>query len=117
MNTSRIFKAAPRYILRYISIFLCAFPTWAVAGEATYVPKQGFVPDQTTAVRIAEAVLVPIYGDQILKQRPFNANLSGDRWIIEGSFSHPKGEGWRGGVALIEIKKSSGEILKVTHGK
>jgi hypothetical protein len=27
-----------------------------------YRPKEGYVPDSTTAVKIAEAVLVPVYG-------------------------------------------------------
>ena len=89
----------------------------AVATEPFYVPKNGYVPDKVTAIKVAEAILVPIYGNEVLKERPFKATLSGDRWIIEGSANHPKGEVFAGGVALIEIKKSSGEILKVIHGK
>lgn len=100
-----------------LAVVLFTFALTAVAAESSYMPKNGYVPDKATAVKIAEAVLVPIYGEQVLKQRPFRATLSVDRWIIEGSFNHPKGEVWVGGVALIEIKKSSGEILKVVHGK
>ena len=100
-----------------LSVAMFMLSLTAVAAEPGYTPKVGYVPDQATAVKIAEAVLVPIYGDQVLQQRPFKATLNGDRWTVEGSFNHPKGEAWVGGVALIEIKKSSGEILKVTHGK
>ena len=36
----------------------------------SYVPPKGFVPDSATAVRIAEAVWIPIYGaEQIIKKR------------------------------------------------
>jgi hypothetical protein len=55
------------------------------AQSHSYVPKEGFVPNEKTAIRIAEAVLGPIYGeDQIAKERPFAATLKGGVWTIEG---------------------------------
>lgn len=109
-----------------LKIDVCAHRAWVVlsllsiglaAAEPAFVPKNGFVPDRATAVKIAEAILVPIYGEQVLKQRPFKATLSRDRWIVEGTFHQAKGEVLSGGVALIEIKQSTGEILQVIHGK
>jgi hypothetical protein len=44
--------------------------------SASYKPKVGYVPDATTATRIAEAVLIPVYGKkQIESERPFTATL------------------------------------------
>lgn len=80
----------------------------------SYTPPRGFVPDGQTATLIAEAVLVPIYGaDTVRSERPFTAQLHGDVWTVVGSMPH----GLVGGVALIEISKVDGKILRVTHGK
>ena len=91
-------------------------PSAAAAADVphAYVPPAGFVPDSLTAVRIAEAVWTPIYGAaQIQGQRPFRASLQGDVWTVEGSLA----PGWVGGVALAEISKRDGRILRVSHGR
>ena len=45
----------------------------------------GLVPDQRTAIAIAEAVLFPIYGEKnIRQQRPYVAKHARGKWIIEG---------------------------------
>jgi len=80
----------------------------------SYVPKDGFVPDVATAIRIAEAVWEPIYGaDKVQKKRPFKATLKGGVWTVTGSLP----EGVIGGVPLAEIRKKDGCILRVSHGK
>jgi hypothetical protein len=85
----------------------------------SYVPPNGFVPDSLTALRIAEAVLVPIYTAKIINaERPFQATLSGDTWTVEGSTPHvPPGKEYAGGVAVVEISKTDGRILRVSHGR
>lgn len=72
-----------------------------------------YVPNEETAVKVAEAILYPIYGEDIYRQRPFIATLENEIWVIEGSL--PKG--MKGGVAYIEIQKKDCKVLKVTHGK
>jgi NTF2 fold immunity protein len=87
-------------------------------GEHSYVPERGFVPDAATAIQIAEAVLIPIYGeDSIARERPFVASLEGDVWRVRGSLALPPGTAVRGGVAEIEIAKQDGRIIRVTHGR
>ena len=102
-----------------ILLFVCAlFGGFSLAvAQSRFIPKNGFVPDKATAVKVAEAILVPIYGADILKQRPFKAGFYADRWIVEGTFPVSKGRNPLGGVAVIEIHKTTGEILRVTHGK
>ena len=77
-------------------------------------PKEGFVPDAKTATTIAVAVWQPIYGVvQIAKQKPYRALLTNGIWIVEGTFH---GSGF-GGVAVAEIAKDDGRIVRVSHGK
>jgi hypothetical protein len=73
-----------------------------------------YVPNEETAVKIAEAVWLPIYGEKIHQQKPYIVSLIDDKvWIVKGSIS----ENIRGGVAYIEIQKKDCKILKVIHGK
>lgn len=75
--------------------------------------KEGYVPDSTTAIKIAEAIWLPIYGEGIYKKKPFVARLKdGKVWIVEGTLLEGKG-----GVPYIEIQKKDCRVLKVLHGK
>ena len=83
-------------------------------------PPAGFVPDAKTAIKIAVAVWEPIYGEnEIAHERPYTARLQTNGiWVVEGSFH----SGWlgtaaKGGVAIAEISKEDGRILRVSHGK
>jgi hypothetical protein len=52
--------------------------------ENGYTASNGYVPDAATAVKIAEAVLVLVYGEQkIVSERPFTATLKGNFWTVE----------------------------------
>jgi hypothetical protein len=79
-----------------------------------YFPQEGFVPTAEIAFQIAEPVLVNIYGKETIEEeKPFFINLENDIWVIEGYLA----PGFKGGVAYMEIRKSTGEILKVIHTK
>jgi hypothetical protein len=91
----------------------------SMSTQHSYNPPQGFIPDSITAVRVAEAVLVPVYGaEQIERQKPLTASLRGDVWVVKGQL-RPRRPGARaaGGVALVEIAKKDGRILRMTHGR
>ncbi len=95
---------------------LSTFVTTAIGydGEKGVVPDAGFVPDEVTAIRIAEAVLIPIYGQKkVGSERPFSAKLTKGVWKVEGYLP----EGASGGVAEVRIDKRDGRILHVIHGK
>ncbi len=79
-----------------------------------YIPKEGFVPNEITAIKIAEAVWLPIYGEKVYQNRPYNAKLEKGVWIIEGSLP---ADFTQGGVPYIEIQKKDGKIIKVYHSK
>lgn len=77
-------------------------------------PQRSYVPNAECAIKIAEAIWLPIYGKGIYDSKPFTAVLKGDSvWVVEGTL--PKR--MLGGTPYIEIQKSDCKILKVTHGK
>ena len=87
----------------------------AISGEKySYIPPSGFVPDEETAIQIAEAIFIPIYGkDKIKQEYPLKATLSEGVWTVTGTL--PKG--LKGGVALAEIAKDDARIIRVDHSK
>jgi hypothetical protein len=79
----------------------------------------GAIPDERTAVAVAEAVLLPVYGpEKVYAERPFQAVLHDDVWIVTGS-SHTSAPGsvHVGGTSLVEISKAKGCIERITHSK
>ena len=75
--------------------------------------KDGFVPDDTTAIKIAVAIWLPIYGKQIYESTPFLAILRNDSiWEVTGTINTTEG-----GAPFAFIQKSNGKILDVYHEK
>jgi hypothetical protein len=75
-------------------------------------PKNGFVPDEKTAISIAVAVWVPMYGaKQIESEKPYNATLKDGVWNVTSTL--PRGKY----VAMSEadISQDNGCILRVNH--
>ena len=72
------------------------------------------MPNESTAIAIAKAVWIPIYGkEQIESEAPFVATLKNGAWYVHGSL--PKG--YMGGTAEAVISKRDGKILRVIHGE
>jgi hypothetical protein len=106
---------------RATSLFLIALVVMLVLAKCTpKVPHeewdigQGYVPDSTTAVQLAQIFFVRIYGKKVLKKKPFVSTLKdGKIWMVDGTLE----KGMDGGVPHIEIQKSDGKILALYHGK
>jgi hypothetical protein len=99
------------------SVFLLNMLIGNVAADEDhlFVPESGFVPNEKTAIRIAEAVLFPIYGeDKIKQERPFTATLNNGIWTVIGSLPKPYTSG---GTAIAKISKKDGRIIGVIHEK
>lgn len=76
-------------------------------------PPEGFVPDASTAIRIAEAVMIPIFGQrEVETDRPFTATLEKDVWIVESNHNLSNLTE-KGGVFVAKIMKKDGRILLV----
>jgi NTF2 fold immunity protein len=85
----------------------------SLKGARSIHPKNGFVPDESTAIQIAEAAARAQYGDKTISgEQPFHARLYGETWIAKGTL-HPQGA--LGGTAVVKISKLDGKILFMTH--
>lgn len=76
---------------------------------------EGLVPDEQTAIKIAETIWLPLYGESINNKKPFIAdyNSEEDCWEVHGTLP----EKMRGGVPEIKISRSDCRILDVSHGR
>jgi hypothetical protein len=116
----------------YAIVGLAASAAVVLAGDSatdTCKPAAGYVPDANTAITIAVAVWGPIYGAaEIAAAKPYRAHLSGGVWTVEGSLAcddsaqssvmrRGRMPVCAGGVAVAEIARDDGRILRVGHGK
>ncbi len=66
-----------------LTLFSFALITFS-ASQAP--PDEGFVPDGKTAVKVAESVLLPVFGNDIYHHQPFKAELiKGKYWKVYGT--------------------------------
>ncbi len=109
--------------MRFCTIFVFSVSLVCLAVGQEYRPNEGYVPDSTTAVKIAEAVLTSVYGkDQIASEQPFNAKLKDGIWTVSGTVRCPDDKGGistqcDGGVAVVRISKVDARIISMTHYK
>jgi hypothetical protein len=85
----------------------------SLKGAKSVHPRDGFVPDESTAIKMGEAAAIAQYGEKtIAAERPFRARLYGETWIVKGTL-HPQGS--LGGTAVIKLSKADGRILFMIH--
>jgi hypothetical protein len=102
-------------VVSAVAVLLGLFSVMPSRASAAFVPKAGFVPTETTAVTIAEAIAIAIYGEeQIAAQRPLKAILRKDVWTVQGT---PPSGAVAGGVVEVRISKKDARVLSVTHGR
>jgi hypothetical protein len=65
------------------------------------------------AAQMAETVFVNVYGEKVLKERPWHVTDMGDSYAVTGSLE----KGFLGGVAQLKIKKEKGAVVLHLHGK
>ena len=81
-----------------------------IRENGSVIPVDGRVPNEETAIRIAEAVLLPIYGKRTYEFRPFTVKLENDSiWNVESSIPRKALFGYY----YVEIQKKDGKILRV----
>ena len=84
-----------------------------VQHSQSVIPKEGFVPDRDTAIAIAYAVAVPIYGKKEMDaEKPFRAELKNGIWTILGTLQCKT---CVGGTLVMQINKTNGKIIFLTH--
>ena len=103
------------------AFLLPAIVTTALGQGTNKLPSVA-VPDEATAVKIAQTALTKIYGKrQIESEKPFTATLNGGIWHATGTL-HCKDERGKmicgacvGGVAMADIRQTDGRVLKMGH--
>ena len=79
-----------------------------------FIPEKGFVSDRETAIRIAEAVWIQIYGKECIeREKPFRATLVEGIWYVTGTLPGDM----EGGVAMAKISQKDGRIITVIHSQ
>jgi hypothetical protein len=107
--------------LARMTILLIAVAAVALAQQAKDSSPIA-VPDEATAVRIAEKALAKIYGKKrIQSEKPFSANLAHGLWHVTGTL-YCKDEHGKviigacvGGVAMADIRQIDGRVVKTGH--
>ena len=90
-------------------LLIAAFLVCQAALQAE--PFAGAPLDQAAAVAMAERRFVEVYGERVLKQRPWLVTDTGDAFLVRGTLP----SGHRGGTAQIWLRKSDGLILELIH--
>ena len=105
--------------MRITTVVFCLFLAAASFGQDA-IPKQGYVPDSATTLKVAEAVLVPVYAQaKIESQRPFTAKLKDDVWTVSGTLLCADVQLGRAGVSPcqgileVRISKSDAHVLEM----
>lgn len=100
---------------KIINDYISKTPIFFDVSEKTFrLPQKGCIPNHYVAIKIAEAIWLPIYGEKIYNEQPFNTTLLKDSvWIVTGTL--PKNE--IGGTVYLKIRKKDGLVLCVTHNK
>jgi NTF2 fold immunity protein of polymorphic toxin system component len=85
----------------------------SLKGARSIHPKNGFVPNESTAIQIAEAAAKAQYGGEtVSSEEPFHARLYGETWIVKGTL-HPQGA--LGGTVVVKVSKLDGRIVFMIH--
>ncbi len=85
-----------------------------IVVSRSFVPKDGYVPDASTAIAIADAVTVPIYGRSTVdSEKPLRAELKEGRWLVIGTYQREKAGG--GGTVEVLIDQMTGKVLYLNH--
>ena len=88
------------------------------ASLAQNVPKVfecngGVVADKETAIRIAEAILSPVSGEEAIReQQRYHVTLIDGKWTLDGTVSPDFG-----GRFHIVILQHDGRILEIGYGR
>ncbi len=87
------------------------------ASLAQNVPKVfecngGVVADKETAIRIAEAILFPVYGENAIRgQQPYQVTLKDGQWAVDGMVR----PGFVGGRFHIVILQRDARVVEIGY--
>jgi len=75
----------------------------------------GAVADKETAIRIAEAILSPVYGEKAIReQQPYQVTLKDGKWTVDGTAAPPGHFGGRFHIVILQV---DGRVLEIGYGR
>ena len=77
------------------------------------LPDEGVIPTAEVAAKVALALSIAKYGDEVLEEMPMQICQVDGVWKIQGTLR----DGVKGGVIHIELNKSDGKIRSMWHDK
>ena len=105
-----------KILLRLFSIMVFCIGI-TIAGANRVFAEKTILTAEESVIKLAEIILVNVYGKKVLEQRPFKAKLEGDIWKVNGTLYCQQDVVCKGGVARIEIYKKDGKVKSVIHDK
>ncbi|MHB1156029.1 MAG: NTF2 fold immunity protein [Phycisphaerales bacterium] len=112
-TTLVIFVFVTSAALLAVALTACDAPPRVTAPTTDAQPGINLDLDESSAVRIAEIIFVRVYGEQVLKEKPWQVTKTDRAFKIEGSLP----DGHHGGVASLQISRDNAEVMMVPHGK
>lgn len=103
-----------------VSLLIYYSGIWDSSGPGVRSKPEidGYVPDSLTAIGIAKAVWLPVYGTRVRNHDPFYASLIGDTvWRVSGSKFSSLIDWELSGFPFADIRKSDGKIIRTGHTK
>jgi hypothetical protein len=97
--------------MKTVRILLCVLLVTLTAAAQVTTPKDGYVPDAETAIRIATAILIPINRKHGVETSSFSATLNGDVWSVH--VDPCPTTACMGGGTEVQISKKDARIIDV----
>lgn len=89
-----------------------AYVRQQIKSSRSFMPRDGYVPNKETAIAIAYAVAVPVYGKETIEaEKPLRAELAEGKWIVLGTLQKVTA----GGTLIVQIDQKSGKICYLNH--
>ena len=116
MNKSKNYKNKLILINLFIIIFLINLSCSQIkqTKRIDIETKRELIDDKETAIKIAEVILVSVYGNTIYENKPFKARSIKNNtvWMVKGTLKYDVG-----GVPFIEIQKKDCKVIRFGHSK
>lgn len=117
-----------RFLVMTVALLIITVPVVASTNDFSYVNRQDCQESKSVVnlkmsadfyIKVAETILVEIYGDRVLKQRPWKILDSKEYIAIEGTLPIPRVKGAivKGGTVRIVLSKHDCRVIELTHGK
>lgn len=98
----------------FVAFLLISGSSALLSKTKPHLPPEGIIPDEVTAVKVAEVVFPHIFGEEeVAKYLPYHAQLKDGVWEVYGTLK----PGSRGGTPQMTIQKKDGKVIDIWHSQ